>query len=162
MFYSYLSTFLCFFFFFNDTATTEIYTLSLHDALPISLCLHGLADLPEHVQVPRGGDAGVPDVLVGEHAAGARERRGGQPLPGVAAGNDRPGREVQRAAGLRRARGIHPRARRADVEVGARHFSDEAGPGGVAELGPLFPGAGSRSLVPHHGAGPPSIDRRRG
>src|SRR2546430_4548202 len=28
------------FFFFNDTATTEIYTLSLHDALPISLCFH--------------------------------------------------------------------------------------------------------------------------
>src|SRR6266849_8608526 len=27
---------LCFFFFFNATATTEIYTLSLHDALPIS------------------------------------------------------------------------------------------------------------------------------
>src|SRR2546429_6449691 len=27
-----------FFFFFNDTATTEIYTLSLHDALPISSC----------------------------------------------------------------------------------------------------------------------------
>src|SRR2546430_8276278 len=26
------------FFFFNDTATTEIYTLSLHDALPISVC----------------------------------------------------------------------------------------------------------------------------
>src|SRR5690349_25054667 len=43
------------FFFFNDTATTEIYTLSLHDALPISLafffaeacfnfCATGLAD----------------------------------------------------------------------------------------------------------------------
>src|SRR5256885_5986512 len=36
-----LQTWLClpptsFFFFFNDTATTEIYTLSLHDALPIS------------------------------------------------------------------------------------------------------------------------------
>src|SRR2546430_7733463 len=28
---------LFFFFFFNDTATTEIYTLSLHDALPICL-----------------------------------------------------------------------------------------------------------------------------
>src|SRR5438876_5915429 len=27
-----------FFFFFNDTATTEIYTLSLHDALPIWPC----------------------------------------------------------------------------------------------------------------------------
>src|SRR5271168_5575670 len=32
MFSSSLSSF---FFFFNDTATTEIYTLSLHDALPI-------------------------------------------------------------------------------------------------------------------------------
>src|SRR2546422_3926789 len=29
------------FFFFNDTATTEIYTLSLHDALPISQWEHG-------------------------------------------------------------------------------------------------------------------------
>src|SRR2546430_8673513 len=29
--------FSCLFFFFNDTATTEIYTLSLHDALPISI-----------------------------------------------------------------------------------------------------------------------------
>src|SRR6266487_6954450 len=28
---------LYFYFFFNDTATTEIYTLSLHDALPISI-----------------------------------------------------------------------------------------------------------------------------
>src|SRR5438270_13971850 len=28
--------FCCFFFFFNDPAPTEIYTLSLHDALPIS------------------------------------------------------------------------------------------------------------------------------
>src|SRR2546430_13587177 len=32
----------CFFFFFNDTATTEIYTLSLHDALPISLGVYHL------------------------------------------------------------------------------------------------------------------------
>src|SRR2546430_17655477 len=31
-----LSSLCTFFFFFNDTATTEIYTLSLHDALPIS------------------------------------------------------------------------------------------------------------------------------
>src|SRR3712207_8845751 len=37
------------FFFFNDTATTEIYTLSLHDALPISLSggLAGLAGMSE-------------------------------------------------------------------------------------------------------------------
>src|SRR2546430_17176369 len=31
-----MSTYCLSFFFFNDTATTEIYTLSLHDALPIS------------------------------------------------------------------------------------------------------------------------------
>src|SRR5258708_22267639 len=34
-----------FFFFFNDTATTEIYTLSLHDALPI--CAGATSLLPE-------------------------------------------------------------------------------------------------------------------
>src|SRR2546422_4388708 len=31
-----------FFFFFNDTATTEIYTLSLHDALPICQAREGI------------------------------------------------------------------------------------------------------------------------
>src|SRR3712207_7094846 len=31
------------FFFFNDTATTEIYTLSLHDALPISASADNIA-----------------------------------------------------------------------------------------------------------------------
>src|SRR5258705_13748943 len=34
-----------FFFFFNDTATTEIYTLSLHDALPISIPRARLPDV---------------------------------------------------------------------------------------------------------------------
>src|SRR2546430_4446432 len=33
------------FFFFNDTATTEIYTLSLHDALPIFVAGNLLTDL---------------------------------------------------------------------------------------------------------------------
>src|SRR2546429_33535 len=38
------------FFFFNDTATTEIYTLSLHDALPIYLQVRGnRADAPVFV-----------------------------------------------------------------------------------------------------------------
>src|SRR6266702_8916259 len=36
LFLSFLLFFYFLFFFFNDTATTEIYTLSLHDALPIS------------------------------------------------------------------------------------------------------------------------------
>ena len=35
------SLLLTFFFFFNDTATTEIYTLSLHDALPICIDAEG-------------------------------------------------------------------------------------------------------------------------
>src|SRR5476649_3036176 len=40
LFRSKMSLFVCRFFFFNDTATTEIYTLSLHDALPIFLAVH--------------------------------------------------------------------------------------------------------------------------
>src|SRR2546430_10236260 len=50
-----------FFFFFNDTATTEIYPLSLHDALPISY-LERTARLPRHRHLDR--------------ARGARGRRG--------------------------------------------------------------------------------------
>src|SRR5579875_4169800 len=40
-------------FFFNDTATTEIYTLSLHDALPISVFLR--ARRPARWPPPRAG-----------------------------------------------------------------------------------------------------------
>src|SRR2546430_1514713 len=40
-------------FFFNDTATTEIYTLSLHDALPIS---EAPADAVGDLEVLAGGD----------------------------------------------------------------------------------------------------------
>src|SRR5439155_20068097 len=35
LYFFYITFFFLLFFFFNDTATTEIYTLSLHDALPI-------------------------------------------------------------------------------------------------------------------------------
>src|SRR5690242_21745411 len=38
-----------FIFFFNDTATTEIYTLSLHDALPISMRRSGSMRESMHV-----------------------------------------------------------------------------------------------------------------
>src|SRR3712207_8709387 len=40
------------FFFFNDTATTEIYTLSLHDALPISC--DRLSTIASASRAPRG------------------------------------------------------------------------------------------------------------
>src|SRR5256885_7131535 len=45
-----------FFFFFNDTATTEIYTLSLHDALPICGNHHELIGIVHHRHV--GNDLG--------------------------------------------------------------------------------------------------------
>src|SRR6266498_1347643 len=51
-----MSSFL-FFFFFNDTATTEIYTLSLHDALPISVGVartKHLAKIASQVAKPDG------------------------------------------------------------------------------------------------------------
>src|SRR6266576_4303125 len=56
-----LHSFAEFFFFFNDTATTEIYTLSLHDALPISL---------PHPHWRGGGRQG--DLLLGEDRKSTR------------------------------------------------------------------------------------------
>src|SRR5690348_18503033 len=50
--------FALFVFFFNDTATTEIYTLSLHDALPIYAVLEQVVDpaqLPPHADGPGHG-----------------------------------------------------------------------------------------------------------
>src|SRR5438034_10386474 len=53
-----------FFFFFNDTATTEIYTLSLHDALPIYGLRQAGVFVNRHEGHVRGG--GVL-LLAGEH-----------------------------------------------------------------------------------------------
>src|SRR3712207_7340349 len=65
-------------FFFNDTATTEIYTLSLHDALPIS---------DVHRSLPRAGAAAAGDRAGG---GGLQQHR---PLGRRGAGHPR----VQRA-----------------------------------------------------------------
>src|SRR2546429_216030 len=57
-----------FFFFFNDTATTEIYTLSLHDALPISWLN------PEFA--PRApGDGILRQARLRDPPSGSRQRR---------------------------------------------------------------------------------------
>src|SRR3712207_7465120 len=61
------------FFFFNDTATTEIYTLSLHDALPIFERRPGLGHGRSHA--PRlAGDADEPAAERRRHPEGVRRR----------------------------------------------------------------------------------------
>src|SRR3712207_8490580 len=58
-------------FFFNDTATTEIYTLSLHDALPISAAKS---------RSPRRGDRAARRTVAGagEERRAPRAARGGR------------------------------------------------------------------------------------
>src|SRR3712207_7630292 len=71
---------LCSFFFFNDTATTEIYTLSLHDALPIYRLRPGLEALsPEsaRLEVDPGGAGALdapPDAEQGGRLGGSGRR----------------------------------------------------------------------------------------
>src|SRR3989442_12138742 len=76
------------FFFFNDTATTEIYTLSLHDALPIYGRQAGLgrelfvggearAIIPELGQDLRRVDSAAAGQALHERAIGMLSQRGG-------------------------------------------------------------------------------------
>src|SRR3712207_8601817 len=70
---------MCIIFFFNDTATTEIYALSLHDALPISRLRPVPADRERRPERRRGADR----ARVGRHG-GRRPRaraRGARPAP---------------------------------------------------------------------------------
>src|SRR5690349_23689316 len=60
------------FFFFNDTATTEIYTLSLHDALPILGQMRGLGAFSHHDLL--GLDEVADLDLVAEGCAGTEVR----------------------------------------------------------------------------------------
>ena len=64
------------FFFFNDTATTEIYTLSLHDALPISKETYnkfqdddGCPDTVSESSVVDSDNDGINDVRSEEHTS---------------------------------------------------------------------------------------------
>src|SRR3989442_7023435 len=85
-----------FFFFFNDTATTEIYTLSLHDALPISAILLHLIQLSERIEP-------------GEQRAEPEQDEGMARIEGTARGSPR---------GKRRER---PEAPHVDHPVNSRH-----------------------------------------
>src|SRR5258707_11136778 len=61
-----------FFFFFNDTATTEIYTLSLHDALPIC---HARAYLPVLQERHAVGQGARPVMRSEEHTSELQSRQ---------------------------------------------------------------------------------------
>src|SRR5712675_2325915 len=66
-----------FFFFFNDTATTEIYTLSLHDALPIEA---SLSTFSAHIKNIASMDRGLVTpalVLLDEVGSGTDPIEGG-------------------------------------------------------------------------------------
>ena len=73
---SFVLLFFSFLFFFNDTATTEIYTLSLHDALPIC------------VIAGRDGRAGGTWLGIGPNSrfAAITNRRGSAPKDGIQIG----------------------------------------------------------------------------
>src|SRR5256885_10482964 len=88
-----------FFFFFNDTATTEIYTLSLHDALPIYLVLlHGRHQIVDGGRGEReigaeGGGARIPGggeqrQVVGESRGGVATQCPAQGMFAAAASDD--------------------------------------------------------------------------
>src|SRR6266853_6654676 len=83
-FFSFMLFMFVLFFFFNDTATTEIYTLSLHDALPI--CAERAArELPVQPGIGRPGGARLLDAapeVVGGVRAWFHRRRGGGWWPG--------------------------------------------------------------------------------
>src|SRR5258708_20050933 len=74
-------------FFFNDTATTEIYTLSLHDALPILLGTDSLTLVPGPVsgnasvsQVVKGSDTRLSDARTPTAHQTTHRRGGSAPL----------------------------------------------------------------------------------
>src|SRR5256885_15963589 len=52
------------FFFFNDTATTEIYTLSLHDALPIYTQIKDIASLKAEIASLKARQKAVEDLQI--------------------------------------------------------------------------------------------------
>src|SRR3712207_7235196 len=69
-------------FFLNDTATTEIYTLSLHDALPIYDDVGSLGphELPGHARRPGDRLVGLERALLGGEDVVLGRRREAQPL----------------------------------------------------------------------------------
>src|SRR3712207_3579722 len=97
------------FFFFNDTATTEIYTLSLHDALPILHHQDVVGDLGHHTEIvgdehDRGAEVAlqvhdqIEDLRLHRHVEGRGRLVGDQQL-GVVDEGHRDHRALPHTAG---------------------------------------------------------------
>src|SRR5258708_31988770 len=54
------------FFFFNDTATTEIYTLPLHDALPISVVVDDVLKYPRYIEAVKNARSELAVPLISQ------------------------------------------------------------------------------------------------
>src|SRR2546427_602485 len=121
-------------FFFNDTATTEIYTLSLHDALPISALRHRARNTAR-LSLPRARLAIAERLPV--FGLEARETRDGV-------------RGVPDLCGGRVQRGRHPHHGGARQDARDRHPPRDGAPAGGDS--PDFPGAGDLGRAHRNGA----------
>src|SRR5689334_23800952 len=63
----------CYFFFFNDTATTEIYTLSLHDALPILASRQKDGERNTRISTPSRTSPGLSVIISARFATRSEE-----------------------------------------------------------------------------------------
>src|SRR2546426_8633545 len=107
---------LIFFFFFNDTATTEIYTLSLHDALPIyPRCREGSRVLGRERRGRLARRPPAARLAAGPASAGPRRYR--VPVQGSAPAAALPRSVCRRDAGVER----HPPRRLGRAQIGRAH-----------------------------------------
>src|SRR6266702_4893278 len=112
------------FFFFNDTATTEIYTLSLHDALPISSALHVRLGAPAPLPLPCGSVEPEPGRAA--LSAAARRCRTDRQLHRVRRGPIHPWADAATSRSSPSCRAPSQEARGAWL---GRHTSRQSGPG---------------------------------
>src|ERR1039458_3947205 len=144
------------FFFFNDSATTEIYTLSLHNALPIWCGSSGAAASRVYGAGAGKGKA----VSDGPPRTAARQRGETSRIPGEAAGATRDGRRCVAENALQDggrlgvgsgqcvARGYRDGERRCHRRTGDIRERDRAGEGSISRVHARHCG-----LAGHHKAG---------
>ena len=128
----------CVFFFFNDTATTEIYTLSLHDALPI--CADDVAAQPAVAPAPAASAAPPEPAAPAATETDTAAASAAPPAP-KASGGERifaspPARRIaaQNGIDLSQITGSGPRGRIVKADVDGAPKTAEARPQGRDEV----------------------------